>query len=244
MYLLLAAALLQDQTAEETFKKIENLLAKAETASVRYKCEAIAVRKGREADNPVKSESSGLLLIKKGNKLRLSTDAPGEERITILSNGVEIEIRERTVERDDAPPRRATPKELATSFATATARVGIAPAQLLYTLARMKGDELLEEMDFVRLFEVSDFKPGEAEKDLKSIRFRFKAATKRAETIGEATLWYDPVTYKPVKRTMSFDDGIGNKKKPSSIVTLTETYAEFTLNTDIPEDKFKLPPEK
>jgi len=43
---------------------------------------------------------------------------------------------------------------------------------------------------------------------------------------------------------MSFDDGIGNKKKPSSIVTLTENYAEFTLNTDIPEDKFKLPPEK
>jgi outer membrane lipoprotein-sorting protein len=56
-------------------------------------------------------------------------------------------------------------------------------------------------------------------------------------TGADVRLWYDPKTLKLLKRTVDFG-------KKDSQGTIRESYEEFTLNADIPEEKFKLPAEK
>jgi hypothetical protein len=50
-------------------------------------------------------------------------------------------------------------------------------------------------------------------------------------------LWYDPKTFGITKRTIDAVHG-GTRR------FVTETFEEFTLNADIPDEKFKLPEEK
>src|SRR2546427_1349832 len=72
MYLLLAASvLLQDKTAEETFKKIEEQFEKAKTISVRLKIKV------------EEEHTSVVFLAGEGNKFRIEESQVDGKRLTI-----------------------------------------------------------------------------------------------------------------------------------------------------------------
>jgi len=53
-------------------------------------------------------------------------------------------------------------------------------------------------------------------------------------------VWYDPKTLKLLKRYYQIRERDGGPVRS----TLVETYDDFALDVDIPDEKFKLPEEK
>jgi len=52
-------------------------------------------------------------------------------------------------------------------------------------------------------------------------------------------IWYDPVTFRPIKRKREMEQPLG-----AGMTTVTETYDEWSIDGNIPEEKFKLPEKK
>lgn len=84
------------------------------------------------------------------------------------------------------------------------------------------------------VFKLSNLKLGPDDGASKTLTYTLDEGKQR---VGEIQLWYDPKTYQIQKRTV---------KKPNSSGggTLTETVTEYVLDSDIPDDTFKLAPQK
>lgn len=236
MNLLLAAVLLtQDKTAEEAFNRIEEQIVKAKTLSV--KCRFVIDT--QRADTAERLEGPAVLLLKEGNKISYTVKQPlggSDKTLVIISDGSKATWNsgskwESVVE---------CPENFETKLRVLLARAGVvstptqASAPWLF-IVQLKND-------FKKLCQVSNFKQGPDDGDAKTLTyslvdfdFREMSNTKNppARTV-EIKLWYDPKTYKAIKRVMTFKNAEGEG-------TLTETYLEFLVNPDMPDEKFKLP---
>lgn len=227
MNLLLAAVLLlQDKTAEETFKKIETQIETAKTVSLKFKI---------EVSGKPEHDGTGTILFKGGNKSFIEIKGGGWD-LTGISDGVKTY----SCWGGFTPTVTEANKNQKRNISITFARLGIIQSMTLEFFLGVRitmGDQGKKpvEDDFRKLFEVFDIKAGEDDKESKTLTYKVKVPDDRVS--ADAKVWYDPKTFMLSKLTASV-----NISKSISVVT--ETYEEFTLNADIPDERFKLPEKK
>jgi len=213
-------------SAEEiTFRKIEESILAAKTLRVNVSSDATL----RWDKTELKCHFKGELLLAEGHRIHLSglmTQDGKETKGSLISDGKKLAQRP---ESEGEP--KLSPKTMDNFIRTAVARSGILGGQLIAGLAM--AFETDRERDFREFFSVGGFENGDDEKGMKTLTYTLRMSGDN----GQVKIWYDPKSLKLLKRTLSFKGG-----GPGS--EFTETYEDFTVNTDISEDKFKLPAEK
>jgi len=229
MNLLLAAVLLvQDKTAEDAFKKAEETLEKAKTLQV------VIVR--TETNKPHLS-----LKLREGNKvlLQFETGMGMMDKASVFSDGSDMVIR--TPPRTKAT-RRKTPPSLEAAAKAALFRGGSDGLKTLAEGLVRKADESDKGFDFKTIFGVSELArtdPGDSTQN-----FHF--------TLTKREPWLDPKLWESDwvgVRLHGKSDGSQLLDRVENAVgksawRASETYKEFILNADIPDETFKLPEEK
>jgi outer membrane lipoprotein-sorting protein len=235
MNLLLAVALLlQDKTAEETFKKLEETIEKAKTVTIKFKWERKPTKK-----QPTPSAASGSIFWKEGNKASVSVkfyegqDPQLRQEWSLVSDGTQMKASGVL----EMAAKSATPKDLVSGLAKILVRGGIYHFDSIMLLACSgnKGKEKLSMEDCVGAVQVMRLKAGEDDKAAKTLGYSLVSI----DPDHEIRLWYDPASYRLLRRTYAT-----NPFALDPEFRLTETYEEFSLNADIPDEKFKLPEEK
>lgn len=224
MNLLLAAALLlQDKTAEETFKRIEEPILKAKSISLDFKL------LGEEGAH--KWGGGGTLLLKEGNKVRFEWVVLAPSMVIIMTSDGEHVLR--------TPERRRTlhnaPQTLGLAYNASFCRLGVGAGGTLamdYVDPKDGGIPNIPE-----LLKISDLKQGEDDGALKTLTWTVTISSSFMPAVSKPVpvkLWYDPKTFKPVKRTLT-------NVKGDVEVNWMETYENVTYDEPIPDEKFKLP---
>jgi outer membrane lipoprotein-sorting protein len=198
---------------EEALRKIRQSIEASETACIRFTLEP----EDAAAQTPRKT---GVLFLKRGNKLNLSVkewsdpDRRGipETEARLISDGRRMErclLRRGTeVQAEETKPG---------------------------ALAQAVGDWYLRGGNLASWPGVVDLGSRETIRDVRSA-----GATAEAPAVSykvgaqSVTLWYDPVTFKPLRRTLR-SEGRG---------AVTETYQEYEFNEDMPDSLFVLAKEK
>jgi outer membrane lipoprotein-sorting protein len=207
--LMAAVVLLQQETAEETFKRFEQTLVQAKSLRLRYRLD-LAV--GNQSVT-----GTGIVLLKDGNKARITlTGAKGNP--WAVSDGTKVTVDARQAIMDGAT--FDTPKELNIRVATKMVRWGM--LDLPDFPRRIK----VYDVDPKEKLKVSDFKFGDKDGDLQTLTYVVQEGNGQADL----KLWVDPKSLALKKRTLSV---------AKMNATATETYEEFTLNGEIPDEMFK-----
>ena len=220
---LAAGHLVVDQRAEETFKKIEDSILEAKTISV-------TIRRG---DTDAFGEEVTTLLLKKGNKFRLETKRSVKGKLcetVVISDG-------RRAYTQGKPELDAAPQE-DNRHQVSLSRLGYTP-MTLWSYSRSQGCVVMREpTDWRQELDLSNVRLGGT--DIRGMTLLYNVRARRGpkgEPLAdyEITTWYDPATFRPLRRKV---EGIDKR------FSLTEVYENLTLNADIPDEKFKLPEEK
>ena len=92
--------------------------------------------------------------------------------------------------------------------------------------------------DLRQVLELGAFRFGDSDGGSRTLLYSVRAkAAPKAENVDpyEIKTWYDPVTFRLLKRAVEPSD---------RRLSTTEVYENFALNADIPDEKFKVPEEK
>lgn len=230
MYLVIVlAACLQDKAAEEAFKKIEETVRQAKTLSVSIKY-ASGLKAGAKENW---TDGVVTLLLKDGNKVSLRCEAShlGREiHDTIVSDGSKTAV---TQGGDSDNQTETTSNKLRENLTIALARVGGAYAARL--TRRLAADQLNELPDYDKTLALADYKTTEDDGDAKTLTYKVTVTdtSVRLRVTLEIKVWYIARTSKILKRVFKLTGEPDER-------TVTETYEEFYLNTDIPDEKFKV----
>jgi hypothetical protein len=144
-------------------------------------------------------------------------------KYTVVSDGVRLTCLSGD---NKATSEEATPADFGSMVCQIITKSGPSPIYGFITTKDAKFEEK------VQAFQISEFK--ELPPEGKSKRLSYGLMNENAMAIRiKVTLWYEPDTGRLLKRTMkiTFGDNLGE-------VNSTETYSEFTLNGDVPDDKF------
>lgn len=229
--LLLAACAVSAQnapagTAEQTFKKIEDVVSKAKATRVQYAWEGTS-----SSDLAAKVEAAGVVLIKEGNRTSLSATITERERtseLKVVSDGSTVKTR--------LGPHRVlecvVPKNFGQGLKLALHRLGAMQAVLIaHKVCMLDEEEQEEALKLGKKPAVADFRHGPDDGESKTMLY--KIIPDGAESAAEVKLWYAPETYRLVKRTITI-------KKPAESV-FTEIYKEWTLDAELENEEFKQP---
>jgi len=225
MNLLLAAVLLmQDKIAEETFKDIEGTLQKAKSISVKAEAEVKWIAK------PANNRSVEATLMRAdGNKVF--------EYEKIVQNGVVFDGELRSdgtqVWRGLMGKLDMEPKVARADFDAKLARIGPGLSTVFIVGKELKKPEGVNDSLIV-----SDLKHADDDGASKTLTYTLSFAGRLKGVSVEIKLWYDPASLKLLRRGAVISD------KGVLQGTVNEKYTEFLTNTDIPDEKFKLPEEK
>ena len=160
---------------------------------------------------------TGIVLLKQGNKAKITlTGAKGDP--WAVSDGKKLTVDANQALIDGA--ELDTPKELNVRVATKLARWGVLDLPSFPRVIRIYGVDPKERL------KVSDIKYGEKDGDVQTLTYVVQEGNGKAEL----KLWIDPKDLTLKKRTLS----VANLK-----ATVTETYEEFTVNGEIPDESFK-----
>jgi outer membrane lipoprotein-sorting protein len=227
MNLLLAAVLfLQDKTAEETFKKIEDTVAAAKTLSLKFDVKLV------KAAGVEESVLRGTILLKKGDRMSLDSaviKGGAQKEMLFVSDGSKLSARA------DGRIRgtKETPKDLNAHLAAFLTRAGV-----LHFIGAITPAFFGEGLNLERAPSVTEIKTGEDEGNLKTLSYKTVITPLVAPPATlDVRLWYEPKSLRLAKRTMRY-------RSETDPLTFNETYEEFAIDADIPDEKFKLPEEK
>ena len=226
-YLLQLLLLVQAQTAEETFKKIEEKIVSAKTLGVKF---TLTSSKEAAQDDKKSPLMSGTLLLKEGNKGLLTHQTSQFPIASIrLSDGRKIRAGGLKFEHD-------SPDNFKEGTLLGLARVGLMPTIFLSFQMLDIGEEDKAFQRFVKNLRVEKVRFGEDPGVEKTLIYSVAIAEPyhpgKIES-AEAQIWYDPKTFNILKRTLK-----------SGREVLIETFQDWAFNSDIPDEKFKLPAEK
>ena len=221
MHLLAALALfLQDKTAEESFKKIEETIDKAKTVSVKFKVDGHY----KQGERETKVQMSGTIALKEGNKAHIAYKRRIGEQETdadFVSDGKKSKTKGGGTE--DAPGN------ITSNFKVAVSQIGVFFSSRAASVEEHNG--VRKEVMWKERFLVSEIKVGPDDKDAKTLTYKLKVGSGEALDVQ---IWYEPRTWRILKRTLSGNSG-------GKEVAFTEVYEECLLEVDIPDEKFKLP---
>jgi outer membrane lipoprotein-sorting protein len=232
MNLLLAAMLLmQDKTAEEALKKIEENILKAKTLSVSFSLPP------EKKDGPLQS---GTIWIKGESKWRLELDmVDGDKethRLLQIVDGSRFQNFADGTSRDKPKP---VPAGFSNRDQTAAlVRIGWGATFGLLFLLGDSADHP-KEVHFERQLIVSDLTSEQAQGEVSIVSYTVSLVLEKnapAKWTTRMRLYYDLKSLTPLKREFTMNSG---DEKLS-----TEIYKGWSIDKDIPDEKFKLAEEK
>jgi len=214
------------ESAEQTFKKIEDAVCKSKSARVQYAWEGAST-----SDPAGKVEATGIVLLKEGNRGNLAAtiiEHTHSSELKVVSDGSTVKTK--------LGPKRVlecvVPKNLETGLKLALHRLGAMQAVLIaHKVCMLEEGDQEAALDLGKKPAISDIRGGPDDGESKTILY--KIMPEGAESAAEVKLWYAPKTYRLVKRTITI-------KKPSESV-FTEIYKEWTLDGDLENEEFTLP---
>jgi outer membrane lipoprotein-sorting protein len=223
--LLVCALLLQDKTAEETYKRIEDMILNAKTVSVKFRF----VIDQKRTDTALRIEGPGTILLKGEDKLRITFKYPeggDDKEYDAVAEGEKGLVRfEGKI--GDWRIEKGTHRR----FRAMLVRGGILGPNQPWPIPWC----LVASSVGFENWKVSEVKQGPDEGKAKTLTYHLRL--EKQETPIELKLWYDAESLKPLKRMYRFKAG---QPFTESEGTFTETYEELILNADIPDEKFKL----
>jgi hypothetical protein len=222
--------LLQENSAEETFKKIEETIEKAKTVSVKLRMDLVITRKNTEEA----LAASGTLLLKEKSKASLVlafSTIEGVKQYGVYCEGAKV----RTVVGKLEQALENASGTLNNNLSFGLTRTGVVYADFLFHPANLCDRIETRPRNLRRDMELCEFKKGEDDKDEQTILYMIRDEDEAVTY--ETRLWFDPKTNLPRKQALSF-------KLDHDQVRITETYEQLTLDADIPDEKFKLPSDK
>jgi hypothetical protein len=224
--LLAACLLLQADSAEETFRKIEETLSLAKSVRVDFAWDGAA-----KSDRENKVGARGSVLLKEGNRASLLasvTEKNQTSELRIISDGTTVKAR--------LGPKRMleceTPKRLETGLKMALQRLGALQTVLIaHKICMMDPAEQEDALNLEKRPALSDFKQGDDDGDWKTMTY--KITSEGADSAAEVRLWYRPESLKLVKRTIMI-------KRPAESV-FTEVYKDWSIDGEMDDEEFTLP---
>ena len=202
----------------EAFDTLEKAVLGARTLKARFKYDAKGPKGGLDSGT-----GTAVLLLKEGGRMRfeLEFSALNEgHRVTAVSDGTRVAA---IVDRA-APIVGEAPKQMVPRFGKALVRAGTVVA-----------GNRVDSQDPKEFMKMLSPRLGDAGEDGKTLIFTVLLPL-AGETAG-VKIWYDPKTLAIRQRTVVL------RKDGQINATVTETYEEFTLNGDIPDEQFKMPAE-
>jgi outer membrane lipoprotein-sorting protein len=227
MNLLLAALLLmQDKTAEETFKKIEETVVAAKTLTSTFDVKLVKETGGEE------SVFKGTVLFKSGNRMRCDAAmfrGGSQKQMMFVSDGSKVGAL--------LDGRNSQPKETSKDFNAALTLL-FTRAGVFHFIGGITPLFFGDGLNLEKAPSVAEFKTGEDDGNMKTLHYKTIITPLVAPPATlDVRLWYEPKSLRIVKRTVSYRSETVSR-------LFNEIYEEFTLNADIPDEKFKLPEEK
>jgi outer membrane lipoprotein-sorting protein len=234
MNLLFAATLLmQDKSADEIFKKLEDSLLGAKSVHVEFKL--TVVNNGKSI-----LTGSGSLFLKEGNKLNYTIlsleEGIHDKEYHFVSNGSKIKGSYYRIARGKIQElEQETPDDLLSNFTAGVCKAGVggllADDAATAFLGVLGPNPQTVPLRWKETLHVSGLSKGEDEKDgLKVIRYGLRLSANTSAPVAEMKVWIDPKSSLPVRRIFKIGEDI-----------VTETYETFTLNGDTTDEKFKIP---
>ena len=214
----------EGRSAEETFRKIEETIEKAKTLSIKF---------GRERETSHFSRKPLGVFLQSGKRAWYSEDVLSATETWCVSDGTRVQCTrphlydEGILGRFKAYERGSASESLERNLKIMLSRAGFTMG--LASIALEPGQDL----DFSKELAVSGFRFGEKNGMTNTLLYTLRAGKDSRPT--EVTLWYDPKSLKLLKRKTA------DRLKDGRAITYIESYAEFTLDADIPDEKFKLP---
>lgn len=221
MSLVIAIArFLQEPTAEETFRKIEESIGRAKTLSVRFQLEA------RSSARKLQS-CSGTLLAKDAGRMNFDMRAQlGELKLDRLVVGDGSRL---FVDYGQAGQRREeVPKRLRSDLNAMLSRSGFFIDCFGGGFPLAEGSKAPKEV-----YLPSDLKREKDDQGAETLTYKLKVAGGLVEDPWSVRLWYDS-HLKPTKRSLAI-------RFRGVDTVIMETYTGFTIDSDISDEKFKLP---
>jgi len=222
--LALVCLAVQAPSAEETLRKVEEVVQGADNLRLKFKVESRVRYRGFDWTNA----GSGVLLLKKGNRIDFSLQtAVGQQTMDtrLLSDGSRMKLWSDGKERGDRP----TDASLGSRVGSAFVRGGVSHIGV----GLPSGVPSKKDPEISALIQLSDFREGSAQGNMRSISFKMKTPNP-SETSNEVTLWFDSRSHLPLIRTTA-------TKTKDAEVTTTETYEEAVVDKEIPDETFTLP---
>jgi len=230
--IVIVSLLLQVRTPQETFAKIEETIQAANRLTVTFS--------GNVA-SPVDPNSSikinGTLLVKNPGKARLDVTIEGAGKNgqkTYCSDGVQLSLT-----RNDAsgarPLTKATPTHLRNRLDVVLARVGIPLSVLFAEEAQLFTGPDHSVTELREAIIASEFKAIDDGKGNPGISYKLQVVRGKWKSLS-CILWYDERTLRPLKRIVRLSDELK--------ADCEETYNTWDVDTEIPDTRFTLPPEK
>ena len=216
----------QAESAEETFKKIGDTVLKAKSVRVDFQWDGAS-----RAEAGGKVEAAGSVLLKEGNRANLVatvTEKGHPSELRIISDGSTVKTK--------LGPRRMlecpVPKNLETGMKMSLHRLGAMQAVLIaHKVCMLDVDDQEEALDMSKKPRLYDFKNGPDDGDSRTITY--KISPDGPDTVAEIKLWYEPESFRLVKRTITL-------KQPAESV-FTESYKEWAIDGDLENDEFTVP---
>jgi len=237
--LLALALLIQDQSAEDAFKKLEDAVENAHSVAMRFSLDGTVTR----GNEKIKVTAKGTLLLKGSSLVSISRTVqlgddqePAEMAVKFTSDGTQMSF--------DFPELKHNAnldkKTLSVArFKSSLVRVGASTTVGFigtYDPSKKEGGVLSKEAILV-----SDLKEGAKSNHGKTLTYTLRYV--EPKTAGDpdkpfnVVLEYDPLSWKILSRVVTYKGEAGEQR-------IQETYQDFTLNSDIPDEKFKLPHDK
>jgi outer membrane lipoprotein-sorting protein len=220
MNILIALAfMLQKDTPEDVYGRIEKTVAHSKSLSIEYTVELTV------ADQ--KQAAKGTVQLREGNRHKITLSRGMGDGTKLESWSVSDGARVRChpilpgSEQD-----WGTPDSLNESLAIGLLRSGC------FELHRLPGRIHDHGMNPKEKLAISGFKFGDEAPGEKSLVFTLVEGSGNAQV----RLWYDPKTFVLRKRVISLFGQTGQ-----TAGTITETYPRFLINPELPRDLFKLP---
>jgi outer membrane lipoprotein-sorting protein len=216
MHMFFAVAmLLQDQTAEDVFKKIEESIEKAKTVRITSKLEG-TLNEGK------KIAKTGSFILKHGNKVYARVKE-GDTTEMLVSDGTMM-LTDSSAGKPGAPTSNVvlkTPDQLNRTFSLALVSEGaIVPLLEMIGMAYSTAPK-----DRTLRLPAQDFEHGGEDRGAKVLKYKLGDVV--------ATLRYDPKSLRVFSRRLTHKD-FGD---------VTETYDEFSLDADVSDDQFSVFPD-
>ena len=208
----------------KAFQSLESALSKAKTLSFTFEA---AIDPGPGA------KFSGSVAAAGGNKahLELSGESQGKPgKMVMVSDGTKMRI----TNTGQNPQSQDTPKKLDDMIRAMVARSGVLLP--IFMVEPVQDGQKPKEFNVDEQLKVSDFKLGTKAKvgDREAQVLEYKLTARLAKEPFAVTVWLDPKTNLPLKRTITGDPG-GQK------MTISETYDKVALDEKIDEKKFEVP---